>query len=205
MALGTYAELKASVASWLARDDLTAFIPDFIRLCESDFNARLRLLQMETTADLTINAETIAKPAGWLETQRLYISGTPRQMLEFVSPFQAEEMFQGDGAGRTLAYTIEGTNFRFFPVGGTGGTGKILYYQRFDALSADDDTNFVLTNFPGVYLFGALTWSAAFIQDDERIALWKGAYETQLRLCEEADQRARYSGSPIRSRPSVVI
>lgn len=205
MALGTYAEMKASVASWLARDDLTAFIPDFIRLAETDFNARLRLLQMEYTADLTIDGETIVQPDGWIETQRFYIDGTPRQYLEFVTPFQADEMFQGDSAGRTLAYTIEGGNFRFLPVGGSGGTGKILYYKRFEALSGDSDTNFILANFPGIYLFGALTWSEAFIQNDERIALWKGAYDNQIQRCEQADERARYSGSPIRSRPSVVI
>ena len=32
MSLTTYTELKASIADWLLRDDLTAVIPDFIAL-----------------------------------------------------------------------------------------------------------------------------------------------------------------------------
>jgi len=36
MALTTYTELKASIADWLNRSDLTAAIPDFISLAEAD-------------------------------------------------------------------------------------------------------------------------------------------------------------------------
>ena len=42
MALTTYTELKASVADWLNRTDLTAAIPDFITLAESKFSTELK-------------------------------------------------------------------------------------------------------------------------------------------------------------------
>ena len=50
MALTTYSELQAAVASWLHRDDLTAQIPDFIRLAEADMQVRAKLSQWETEA-----------------------------------------------------------------------------------------------------------------------------------------------------------
>ncbi len=47
MALSTYTELKASIANFLNRSDLTTEIEDdFIKLTEADFNAKLRIRQM---------------------------------------------------------------------------------------------------------------------------------------------------------------
>lgn len=206
MALATYANLKAAVADWLTRSDLTAFIPDFIALAESDFWSRLRLLPMETTEDLTISGEFAAVPTGWLETVRVYLDGDPRRALEYVSPFQAAERFAfpADGA-RVAAYTMEGGNFRFLPAASAGGTAKLLYYKRPDALSADGDTNFLLASYPGIYLYGALLQATAFIQDDERVPLWTAAYNAQVEACIAADRRARVSGAPLRARAGIVI
>ena len=47
MALSTYTELKASIANFLNRSDLTTEIEDdFIKLTEADFKANLRIRQM---------------------------------------------------------------------------------------------------------------------------------------------------------------
>ena len=47
MALTNYTELKASLANWLNRSDLTTEIADdFIKLAEADFNSKLRVRSM---------------------------------------------------------------------------------------------------------------------------------------------------------------
>ena len=67
MALTTYTELKSSIANWLNRDDLTTEIAgDFIALAESDFNAKLRIRQMEQVDTITINAETVTVPTAFI-------------------------------------------------------------------------------------------------------------------------------------------
>jgi len=38
MSISTYAELKTSIADFLARDDLTGQIPNFIQLAEGGMN-----------------------------------------------------------------------------------------------------------------------------------------------------------------------
>ena len=44
MALSTYTELKASIANFLNRSDLTTEIQDdFIKFTEADFNANFRI------------------------------------------------------------------------------------------------------------------------------------------------------------------
>ena len=62
MALTNYTTLKAAIANFLARDDLTSEIDDFIDLTEADFNRRLRIRAMETVnAAFVIDAETEAQ------------------------------------------------------------------------------------------------------------------------------------------------
>ncbi len=53
MALDTYSALQTSIANWADRDDLTAFIPDFIALTEARFNRALRLRSMEQSQTAT--------------------------------------------------------------------------------------------------------------------------------------------------------
>lgn len=63
MALTTYTALKASVADWLNRTDLTAAIPDFISLAEAQMERTLRTRQMIVRANASFNAEYGTTPA----------------------------------------------------------------------------------------------------------------------------------------------
>ena len=73
MALTTFAGLKSSIADWLNRSDLTTQIPDFIALAEADFNAKLRIRQMEQIDAITIDSETESVPTGFIGVRSLYI------------------------------------------------------------------------------------------------------------------------------------
>ena len=56
MALTNYTELKASLANWLNRSDLTTEIADdFITLAEADFNSKLRVRAMIAQVSITVN------------------------------------------------------------------------------------------------------------------------------------------------------
>ena len=58
MALNTYAALKTAIANWLNRTDFSDEIADdFIKLTEADFNAKLRIRQMEQIDTITIDSE----------------------------------------------------------------------------------------------------------------------------------------------------
>ena len=56
MAISTFTELKASIANFLNRDDLTATIPDFISLAESSINNEIRHWRMEKRAETTVDS-----------------------------------------------------------------------------------------------------------------------------------------------------
>lgn len=58
MALATYTELKASVANYLNRSDLTSIIPDFISLTEGKLNRDLLLRSSVVRAETTTTSGT---------------------------------------------------------------------------------------------------------------------------------------------------
>ena len=55
MSLSNYADLKAAVATWVNREDLTTTIPDFIRLAEARVYRLLRVPSLEVITSLNIS------------------------------------------------------------------------------------------------------------------------------------------------------
>src|SRR4030042_3270235 len=85
MALTTYAELKAAIASWLHRSDLTTPIPDFIYLAEKDIEGRLRLNDGASVAGtLTAAQDYLDLPADCLEVIHFRLETAPIRELEVV-------------------------------------------------------------------------------------------------------------------------
>ena len=69
MALDSYTNLKTAIANFLARDDLSSEIDDFIDLTEADLNRRLRIRAMENVSSFTIDSETEALPTGFYKLE----------------------------------------------------------------------------------------------------------------------------------------
>ena len=69
MAVTTYSELQTAVTNRLGRSDLSSLITEFIALGEAELNKRLRLLQMQEVATVTLSASTdvASLPTGFLE------------------------------------------------------------------------------------------------------------------------------------------
>jgi hypothetical protein len=169
MALTTFAELKTSIADFLARDDLTAFIPDFITLFECTAVRRLRIRVTTTSATLTPSSGIATVPTDMLGFIRVTWTGTPRVDLEYVHPSYFEELYPDRVSGTPGKYTVEGSSLKVGPLSDTGL--DVVYYKRTAALSAS--LNNIFTNHPDLYLFGSLVEAEAFNKDAEKAALWK--------------------------------
>ena len=91
MALSTYDELKASVADFLNRSDLTSVIPDFIKMAETDMNRKVRHWRMENRASATISAQYNALPTDFLEPIRAHIETGDYRPIELVSQFEMQQ------------------------------------------------------------------------------------------------------------------
>jgi hypothetical protein len=207
VSITNYGELKTAVANWLERDDLTARIPEFIAMAEDMIakDVRIRIRAMETSTDLTVSSQTVALPTGFIGARRLYLDGTPKKRVEFVPP---EEFWIRNLASQTSQpkyFTIEGDNLVFGPSPDATYTGKLLYYQRLTAFSDDSDTNSLLTEARGIYLFASLLESAPYLVDDARLAIWAVRYDDLAEKIHKADKRDRYTGAPLVARSDVQV
>ncbi|UCC88210.1 MAG: hypothetical protein JSV81_02595 [Anaerolineales bacterium] len=201
MAITTYAELKSAVADWLNRDDLDAAIPNFISLAEAQFNRTMRHRKMVTRSDATLDTPYFAVPADWLENIRFQLNTNPIVPLLYVTPEQAaEERQKYSASGQPLFFSMVGQQFQVVPSPDTSYSAELLYYAKIPALSDGNTTNWLLSESPDVYLYGALVQSAPYLKEDERISVWAGLYQRFFDDMMLADERARIGSSKLKAR-----
>ena len=176
MALATYSDLETQIANWLARDDLSSYIPDFITLFECAAARKLKVRLQATTTTLATTLGVATLPADYLGYQRVTWNGSPNQNLDYVVPslWAQEWIPNSDGTaiqGIPSIFTIEGTSLKIKPV---DDTGLIFgYFQKTPALSGT--LNWLYTNHPDAYLFGSLCEANAFNKGKafQDASLWK--------------------------------
>ena len=202
MAIGTYAELKTAVASWLNRDDLTATIPDFITLCEARLNRVLRTRAMEGlyTASTISGQRDYNLPASYLQMRALRLNTSPLTVLEYVSPEIMDRVWAGSAGGKPVAYTIKANELFLGPSPDAAYTMEMDYYRKFPALSTIITTNEMLTDNPDVYLYGSLLEAEPFIKNDTRIQVWGTSFYKAITDIQDQDSKDRHSGSEMRIR-----
>lgn len=184
MAISTYSELQTAGANWLARDDLTDRIPEFITLAEAKFNRDLRCPQMEKRSYATVNLsadepEYITLPSNFQTMRRICLSGvTGKPLLEFVSPQQANQLrFEYQGvSGQPYYFTIIGDELELIRVPNLAYVLEMVYRANIPALSSVQTTNWLLTLAPDLYLYGLLMEAAPYMKDDARVGTWSQGY-----------------------------
>lgn len=191
MAINTYATLKTAMASWLDRTDLTAQLDDFVALGEVDIRNDVRIQAMEQYTIGTLTGETLAHPTRYLEARRLTVGGVN---FRYVTP---EVYAAAVEAGSTQAiFTAIGQSF--YILGGTSGDAyTLIYYAAFAPMTADGDTNWLLTNYPNVYLFGACRQAGIFLEDDAKINKYTTLYQDAVGRLVSRERQSAVSGSAL--------
>ena len=201
MAITTYSELKTAIADWLNRSDLASAIPNFISLAEAQMSRQIRHRKMVTRATATMDTPYFAVPADWKETIRFQLNTNPVTPLLYVTPEQLLEDSQGySSAGQPMFFTTIGQQFEVLPQPDGSYDAELLYYSKLPALSDEAPTNWLLTESPDIYLYGALAQSAPYLKEDERTGIWAGLYQKFVDDMMLADERARIGSSKLKAR-----
>jgi hypothetical protein len=200
MAISTYSELNTAVANWLDRDDLTDRIPEFIALCEARFNRLLRIRAMEykQTASTVAGQRNLALPAGFIQMRNLQMNASPIVPMQYVTPEIYDRLYGSTFTGTPEMYTIIADEIQLGPIPASVQTIEMLFYKKFDALTAVATTNWMITNAPDVYLYGCLLEAEPFIMNDPRVQLWATAFKQAITDIQEQDNKDRHSGSALR-------
>lgn len=201
MSITTYTELKSAVADFLNRQDLASAIPTFISLAESSFNRDIRHWRMDVRTSITLDAQFVDLPSGWLETVKIVnATGEGPQELELIPLAEMDErrFASNNTAGAPRFYAINGGKIELYPTPSEAFTASITYVQKPTALSTSNASNWLLENFPDVYLYGSLAHSAPYLQEDSRLGVWAALYQQALSAINLDSDRAKYSGTGLR-------
>lgn len=204
MAITNYTQLKSSIASWLARSgdtDLDAVIPDFITLAEVRINRELRLRAMEDRIVGTVSTEFIALPTGFLEMRLFQLNTDPITRLEYVSPDWLARTVNSSNTGQPRYFTILNDEIQLGPAPDASYEAEMVFWKKFDALSDSTTTNWLLTNAPDVYLFGALAEGAAYLQDAAAHQAYDARYQAAVARLQGHDEKGKWSGALLVARP----
>lgn len=185
-----YSDLQAKVALWLNRSDLSAMIPEFIRLVEDRLNRALRVKQMETQVPATeIETEdsSVAMPDGMVGVKALWIDGYETSPLQVDS---YEALLSRGTSGIAARYSLVGDRLYF---DGSGTVSGVMY-ESIPALSNDNTTNWLLTAHPSAYLYGALAEAFHYTRNQAESDRWTAKFETVLADITGTDARDRFSG-----------
>jgi hypothetical protein len=197
MTFTTYSGLKDEIADFLLRSDLTSAIPSFIRLAEAAIDRDVRHWRQEKRSVAQLDTQYSAIPADYLRPIRLQITDAPTGE---VAPISTAQMLQlrgdrNDRVGRPTHYALTAGSFELFPTPDITYNASLVYYGRIAALSDTNTTNWLLTEAPDVYLYGALIHSAPYLKDDPRISVWGSLYTAGIAALNSTSDDAKYGGT----------
>lgn len=173
-----YGQLKNNVRTLLNHDECTDELAAiFVQKAISRLQRTLRVPSMEAQAVLIAGTNTVGLeiPKEFLEEKELYVLGHPgilkKKTLDWILRHGE------DVRGVPRVYAREGRILRLWPKPYPGEKIVLNYYEEFDPLVANTDTNWISVTAPDIVESCALAYAADhFI--DERKASWESQWST---------------------------
>jgi hypothetical protein len=194
MALDSYTNLKAEIADWLDRDDLTSRIDTFIDLAEAKLSREIRVRAMLKRASGSLTGRYMALPSGYRGMKILRLLTDPVSVLEQCNLTELTKRQCATGKPEFFAVHEE---IEFNRAPDESYQAEMVYYAPLASLSDSTSSNWILANAPDLYLYGALSAAEPFLDNDERLATWKQLYNDGASAINLEDQRSRTSGPQI--------
>lgn len=173
---------------------------------------RDRRLRQTQVLDFTAS-EGYVLPTGFNSLVSLYHDGTSRYgRINIVSADELSErkLRHGDTGVPAFAAVVDGPvgasqhYLRFAPEPSGTYALRMTYEAELTNLSATNTSNWLLEQAPDLYLWASLSAAEGFLQEDQRVGLWKNEYEQAADEFELNKKNRGYSGS-LTPRPRSII
>lgn len=190
----TYSELKDNIKSFLNRSDLTdAQLDIFIDQTEAELNRKLRTKEMIKRANATADSQYLSLPTDWLEVINVEITSDFRPL--FQQSLESLDVYRRSNdnvVGQPVYFAVMDDALELAPTPDTSYTLQLTYYEKIPALSSSNTSNFLSTNNPDIYLYGALKHASVFLMEDDRVALFTQQFDKALEQLRLAQEKAEF-------------
>lgn len=175
MAITTFGELKSELSGYQFNTRLLTSYENATIDFERSANRRLRVLDMETSTNLTTSSGSVALPSDYLAWRTVLWKGrTPYVELDYVHPAYLHSTWIEVDNGDPKIFTIEGSTFYAEPDDDTASIFEFHYYQKLTTITSSDSAyNWLLTKHPDCYVWGVLTELFAKSRNREAAELYK--------------------------------
>lgn len=198
--LSTYGGLKDGLKDYSGRGGNTTWLtnlPLFVQRAHVTILRDLDIPHLHDTADLTIDAERVAIPTGYRAAKRLFIDGDPDSIvIPTTQELRVREALTFP-AGRPRVFAREGGYLAFGPIPDTTYAGKLLYKKALAFFASDAATNVILTDYPFLYLYGALAEAARFDKYEEDEAKYEALFRAEMQSVEIAERNNAMDGGTL--------
>lgn len=200
MSFSSYSGLKDALVGFSKRKDATtARLDDFIDLAEAEMfanpveNLALEGMDTRATAPTSTSERFVALPDGFLSMRRLKLNlSNGDRRLVYVAPNKLDVI---PTAGNPVQFTVT-SQIGFDRVPSSVVTVEMQYFKKPDPLSDSNTSNIVLSEFPGIYLNGALWALWKFFREEELSQFYYGEFINCIQGANAQESEGRYGPNP---------
>ena len=172
----TYDSLLSDIQSYAERDDdpFVSQIPRLVMLAENRIASEIRGLGYIRVVSFALNSgtHTYQKPARWRETVSLSYAASGVLKPIYPRQYQYARMYWPDltQTGVPAYYAdYDYEHFIIVPTPNAGYTAELMYHERPEPLSTDNQTNWTTQYAPQLLLYGTLLEAQPFLKRPERM------------------------------------
>ncbi len=202
MPLDNFANLKASIKRRSKRNDVQdADIEDYINQCESEFYnnsqtpLRIRDMEARATATASIVNRFLELPELYLQMRRLKLN-TPTGGSDKDLVYYTPEQMPLSNLIQIPTFFSVTTQIEFNSTSDQAYTVEMQYIKKLAPLSDSNTTNSILTNYPNIYLFGALWALFQDAMEADVAEYYYGKFIESIDGANMSDQAGRYGPAP---------
>ena len=212
MPLDTFDNLKAKIVDQSHRNDLTPDrLADFIRQAEQQFYAndieplQIRDIEQTSSQDTIIDSDTLVLPSGYQSMRSILIDDKSTDAQQYELTYLPPEVLVKDSASGTPSCFAVTSQIEFDRPCDAVYNVEIKYFGKLTPLSDAATTNDILTNFPNIYLFGALWALHQWAVMPDLAEYYYNQFVRAIRGANNADALGRHGPAPTIAYDGVVV
>lgn len=212
MALNNFDNLKAKIIDQSHRNDLTPDrLADFILQAEQEFYAnsveplQIRDIEQTSNQDTVIDSGALSLPSGYQSMRSILIDDKSTDAQQYELTYLPPELLVKDSASGTPSSFAVTNQIEFDRPCDAVYNVEITYFGKLTGLSDAATTNDILTNFPNVYLFGALWALHQWAVMPDMAEYYYDKFISAIRGANNADVLGRHGPAPTIAYDGVVV